>query len=80
MLLMVSLVVLLVPLVIAAPVAIFIGDVCHRSSPMAALSNLDFKLGLEFQDLVYDRFDPFAHVYSLSSSDDFSGSIPSISH
>lgn len=38
---------------------------------MAALSCLDFRPGLEFQDLVFSRFGPHAHVSSSSPSDDF---------
>lgn len=40
-------------------------------APMATLSCLDFKPGRAFQDLVYDRFGPFAHVSSPSLLGEF---------
>lgn len=38
---------------------------------MAALSCLDFKQDRAFQDFVYDRFGPFAHVSSPSLLGEF---------
>lgn len=70
-LLSVLLVALLVQLLIDASFSAIIGDVLYWSPSMSSLSNLDFKPGLEFQDLVYDRFGPFAHVSSPNPSEDF---------
>lgn len=38
---------------------------------MAALSGLNFQPGLDFQDIVYDQFGPFAHVSSPSVIGEF---------